>query len=217
MQLTITKALHAYWSDIKGDRAMPTRADLKPGPISTLLPDLFLLDWSASQDLARFRLAGTRVCAMVGRELAGQNFLSLYGEDQQDDLAEQVSEMFRTGRPLYLDLAGDRDHEVPLRFELLLLPLTGDDGRVTRAVGSLAPENSSAWQMLQPVRTFVVRQSTLLGAHQEEPALEIPPAPTPGFRSMLRRLVPASLRSETGEPPVSPVVTGNNPVSELLG
>lgn len=194
MQLNSTKALYAYWCAIRGDRTIPTRAALKPGPISALLPDLFILDWDSAERDAHFRLAGTRICTMLGAELAGQSFLPLWREDQQASLARLMHDMARTGTPLALDLGGERSGHKPVAFEMLLLPLLDDDGQPCRILGSLIPHHSSAWQILEPIEEFDTGRVAWLGDEPETESGMRPAAEDGAWMALWRRLAPFQRR-----------------------
>ena len=201
MQLTTSKALYAYWIEIKGDKQIPTRADLKPGPISALLPDLFILDWNAEQTEAHFRLAGTRVCTMMGAELAAEAFGTLWAEDERESIAHMMVDMMLTGIPLVLALSGERRDQDAVRFEMLVLPLAGEDGLPSRVVGSLVPENTSAWQMLNPIEQFVVTDWSRIGAETEVDAVPHGIETGSAMRTLLRRFVPFQRKATLTTPP----------------
>ena len=69
-------ALFHYWNRLRGDRPAPKRTDIEPADIKTLLGDTFILERDTRGE-AIFRLAGTRLCAIYGRELKGFAFTSL--------------------------------------------------------------------------------------------------------------------------------------------
>lgn len=77
MKHAVSQDLYAYWQERRGNRLAPERADIAPGPIRHLLSDVFILalDREAGHP---FRLAGTRLCALFGRELKGERFIELW-------------------------------------------------------------------------------------------------------------------------------------------
>jgi hypothetical protein len=74
-----TKAVYAYWNEKRGQRPAPERADIDPTVIRHALGDTIMLS-ADFVDRLRFRLAGTRVCALFGRELKGETFAGLWSE-----------------------------------------------------------------------------------------------------------------------------------------
>ena len=79
MKHAASRELYAYWQERRGPRPAPERAEIEPGAIREMLSEAFIL---ALDDAAGypFRLAGTRVCALFGRELKGESFVGLWAE-----------------------------------------------------------------------------------------------------------------------------------------
>ena len=61
-------ALFQYWNRLRDGRPAPRRTEIEPADIKTLLADTFIMEKDVRGE-AVFRLAGTRVCAIYGREL----------------------------------------------------------------------------------------------------------------------------------------------------
>jgi hypothetical protein len=63
-----------YWRRVRGDRAMPSRADIDPtGMPPRLLPGLLLTDVIDGGARFRFRLVGTGAVAAIGTDLTGRH------------------------------------------------------------------------------------------------------------------------------------------------
>ena len=62
------RELFEYWNERRGTRLAPERADIEPGAIRHVLGDTFVIEVHGDESQA-FRLAGTRLCALFGREL----------------------------------------------------------------------------------------------------------------------------------------------------
>jgi len=68
------RSLIGYWGRLRGDRAMPGRGELDPLAIlPTALPYVFLIEplWGAEPLDFHFRLVGTGVARMTGRDMTG--------------------------------------------------------------------------------------------------------------------------------------------------
>jgi len=50
--------------------APPTRSEIEPGAVRELLGDIFVLSYDAAAGYP-FRVAGTRICALLGRDPEG--------------------------------------------------------------------------------------------------------------------------------------------------
>ena len=68
MKHASTQALFDYWNQQRGRRWAPIRSDIDPADIRHVLGDIFMVVSDFAGDI-RFRLAGTRVCALFAREI----------------------------------------------------------------------------------------------------------------------------------------------------
>ena len=145
-----TRALHAYWNQKRGNRAAPERADIDPAAIRHALGDTFMLAADFVDEL-RFRLAGTRVCALFGREIKGEAFAELWSEDSRERIAALLAtvndEMLGAVAGVTARTADGSDTDL----EILLLPLAHVGHARIRALGMLAPVVQPYWLGERPV------------------------------------------------------------------
>src|SRR5215469_2101579 len=71
MKHAACRELYAYWDERRGKRPAPERAEIEPGAIRHVLSDALILGLDAGTGHP-FRLAGTRMCALFGRELKNE-------------------------------------------------------------------------------------------------------------------------------------------------
>lgn len=142
--------IYAYWDELRGHRDVPARGQIEPAQIRNILADLFILERTPRGDI-RFRLAGTRICALFARELRGSTFDSLWLAEQTGRLAQIAADVMKQKAPVVLSaeaLAGVADR---LPTELVLLPLRSPDGTVDRIIGALVPLTRPHWLEATPV------------------------------------------------------------------
>ena len=73
--------LYEYWHSIRRSRPMPSRDDLEPSDIKDILPSLFMVDVDKGPVRFRYRLIGTYVAELTGRDMTGQPIdETTYGE-----------------------------------------------------------------------------------------------------------------------------------------
>ena len=77
MKLASTRDVFSHWDTCRGLRQAPDREDIEPGAIRRALGDVFMLDLEPGFGHP-FRLAGTRLCALFGRELKATAFFPLW-------------------------------------------------------------------------------------------------------------------------------------------
>jgi len=149
MKHSSSRELFAYWNECRGARYAPERGDIDPGAIRGALGDSFIL--ALDGDEARFRLAGTRVCALFCRELRGLSFLGLWSQESR----AIVETLLRAGVDETVgSVAGAVGHvtDGEVDLELLLLPLLHRGRQDGRLIGILAPLRVPYWLGTQPLR-----------------------------------------------------------------
>ena len=141
MKHKISQTLLAYWNEVRGERVAPRRFDIEPSRIAGILADTFILECGETGG-HRFRLAGTRVCALLGREPRDRDLAEVFRAEDQGPLqhilsqaAAQAPVTVMTVTPARQSTAGD---DAGPRFEMLLTPLFHTQPAVSRFLGSLA-------------------------------------------------------------------------------
>ena len=90
MKHASTQALFDYWNRRRGRRWAPARSDIDPADIRHVLGDTFMLASDFVDDM-RFRLAGTRVCALFAREIKGEAFDDLWNETSREQIEDLLT------------------------------------------------------------------------------------------------------------------------------
>lgn len=153
MKQRVTRELFDYWDALRRDRVAPARADIDPAAIRTCLPDIFILTFDPDAGHP-FRIAGTAICTMFGRELAGIPFAWLWPDDSRDlmhELVQQVAE--GCGGMIATGWGCNAEEEESVPFEMMLLPLTCADGPC-RLIGSLTSTTTPYWLGVRSLRTL---------------------------------------------------------------
>jgi len=145
--------LFDYWTEKRGQRAAPSRTDIEPADIRTLLPHVFICDLAADGQL-NFRLAGTALCALHGKELKGSAFSSLWLPDGTRNAARTGASVASGATPAVLSLDCLSSGGRVTQAEMLLLPITGPSGRNDRLIGLLSLFNPPYWIGHEPIVGF---------------------------------------------------------------
>jgi hypothetical protein len=142
--------LYAYWTERRGERAAPERADIDPGAIRRILGDSFVLSREAGED--RFRVAGTRLCALFGRELRGEPFSSIWNAESAPRICDIVAILADEGLGVVAGACARTCEELDCSFEILLLPLMHRGRPGARMLGLLAPLTRPFWLGMWPAQ-----------------------------------------------------------------
>jgi hypothetical protein len=124
------KNLLRYWNDKRGDRALPSRADIDPLELKQVLGNILLIDVVPSDAHEhgrrfRYRLFGTEFVFYHGTDLTGRWLDEIPNTDFRDSLIAMYHAVVEDGgrRMFSYDYMLDsRRH----RFQALILPLSGD-------------------------------------------------------------------------------------------
>lgn len=133
-----TRELYTYWDKQRDGAPAPDRSALEPGPIRHLIGDTFVI---GCDQATRFplRVAGTRVCALAGRDLKGQDFLSLFAQASRRQIEDFVSIATEESLATVAGLTAFTDTLSPVYLELLLLPFAASVLAPPSVMGSLVP------------------------------------------------------------------------------
>jgi len=171
MKHATTHEVFAYWDNCRGDRLAPERSDIEPGAIRSVLCDTFILTFDRKAGHP-FRLAGTRLCAVMGYELKGEPFADLWGEGSRKEIETLLATIAEETIGLVASVSAETEDGHTLDLELLLLPL-GHRGRMpARLLGALSPLRPPYWTGVKPVLELKLGQYRHLG-----PAVDAGSAP----------------------------------------
>jgi hypothetical protein len=150
MKHSSSRQLFAYWERQRGKHAAPERADIDPAAIRHALGDIFILASDFVDDL-RYRLAGTRLCALFGRELKGESFKSTWTVASRVPLLAALTEVVGESTGLVAGVRGANAHGEAVDLEVLLLPLAHRGHARVRAIGVMAAIDLPYWIGERPV------------------------------------------------------------------
>jgi len=162
MRHSSTREVFAYWNKQRGERPAPERPDIDPAAIRHALGDVFILAVDFVEQ-HRFRLAGTRVCALYGRELKGESFGALWDEASGRLMQNLLNAVTEENTGAVAGVTGTTADDERLELELLLLPLAHQGHARVRALGVLAPSKAPYWIGEKPLARLELGQLRHVG------------------------------------------------------
>lgn len=150
MKHASTRRLFDYWNTRRGNRPAPERNDIDPADIRQSLGDTFLLAADFVGEL-RFRLAGTRICALFGREIKGEAFAMLWSEESSRAIESLTAAVTGEAIGSVAGLRGRTADGADVDLEMLILPLAHAGHARIRALGILVPAAPPYWLGEKPV------------------------------------------------------------------
>ena len=85
-----SREFYAYWDEKRGAARAPDRSEIEPGAVRELLGDIFVLSYDSAAGYP-FRVAGTRVCALLGCDLKDRSFSALFSADGRREIEDIIS------------------------------------------------------------------------------------------------------------------------------
>jgi hypothetical protein len=176
------RELVAYWNDRRGTKLAPERTDIEPSAIRKVLGDTFVLE-ADRMGSHPFRLAGTRLCALFGRELKGESFVKLWQRSGQTALRELIAVVMEEKVGVVASVTGATadDTLLPVNLELVLLPLAYEARAEARVMGALAPMSAPYWLGAKAIGPLSLGMFRHIGAEADD-------APAPRFTAAAGRL-----------------------------
>jgi hypothetical protein len=133
-----SREFFAYWDDKRGAARAPDRSDIEPSALRDLLADVFVLSCEADAGYP-FRVAGTRVCALFGRDLKDASFGALFDDEGRREIEEIVAAVAEETLPAIAGLTATAHDGRTAHLELLLLPFLARAHTPISLTGLLAP------------------------------------------------------------------------------
>lgn len=136
MRHKTTETVFNYFNDLRAGRSAPLRNEIEPSMLKGALPDLFIME-KGRDGHVRFRLAGTRVCAVLGREMRERTFGEVWDPAFRHRMRLAADTVLANRNPLELAVTAIGDDGSALSLEMLMLPLLSRIDNCDRIFGSL--------------------------------------------------------------------------------
>src|SRR5476651_2359865 len=156
------REFYSYWDDKRGGARAPDRSEIEPSAVRELLGDIFVLSYDADACYP-FRVAGTRVCALLGCDLKDRSFSALFAPDCRTEIEGVVGAVAEEMLAAVAGITATAQDGSLAHLELLLLPFSPRAHAPISLTGLLAPFESQH----RLLRDFKLTSWRYLG-HQPE-------------------------------------------------
>ena len=138
MKHASSRGFFTYWDKKRGTARAPDRSEIEPSAVRGLLGDIFVLSYDNEAGFP-FRVAGTRVCALLGRDLKDQSFSNLFATGGRREIEDIISVVAEEMLPAVAGISATSQDGSIAHLELLLLPFNTRAHAPISLTGVLAP------------------------------------------------------------------------------
>jgi hypothetical protein len=133
-----SREFFAYWDEKRGLARAPDRSEIEPGAVRELLGDIFVLSYDATAGYP-FRVAGTRVCALLGCDQKDRSFSALFEPAGRREIEEIITVVAEELLAAVAGVTATAEDGRTAHLELLLLPFNNRAHTPLSLTGLLAP------------------------------------------------------------------------------
>jgi hypothetical protein len=136
-----SREFFAYWDAKRGDARAPDRSEIEPSAVRGLLGDIFVLSYDHDAGYP-FRVAGTRLSALLGRDLKDVSFSALFAPESRREIEDVISYVAEEMLAAVAGITATSEDGRTAHLELLLLPFSARAHAPISLTGLLAPFES---------------------------------------------------------------------------
>jgi hypothetical protein len=133
-----SREFFAYWDEKRGGARAPDRSAIEPGAVRELLGDIFVLSYDTASGYP-FRVAGTRVCALLGCDQKGKSFSAMFKPESRREIEDIIGVVAEEMLAAVAGITATSEDGAVAHLELLLLPFNTRAHSPLSLTGMLAP------------------------------------------------------------------------------
>jgi hypothetical protein len=184
-----SRKLFVHWETARAERAYPTREDFALAPVKELMSDMVIIEKDYLRQTYKFRLAGSRVCTLLGRNVTGGNVLEGWDGFECEVISKHLELSLKELQPVLIRMRFFTDTLQQVAAEMIALPIQVRESNRVQLIGGLFPfrEAKSLGHSKIARRELVSARAiwTEHGARTRRPLPEAPPViERPTFRSL---------------------------------
>jgi hypothetical protein len=155
MKHSASREFFAYWDGKRAGAAAPERSDLEPEAVRHLLGDIFVLSYDRAAGFP-FRVAGTRLCALLGGDAKGKSFADLFTAESRREFEDVVGIVAEETLATVGGITAEGADGTVIHLELLLLPFSTPSHAPLSLTGLIAPIGRDDAHTYAPLKNFTL-------------------------------------------------------------
>lgn len=166
-------SLKSYWERLRAGRIAPYRAEIDPRQFETALENMFIVEKVGDKNM-RIRLAGMKICEMMGMEVRGMQPEQMVDEADRQRFERLLNVVMN--EPAVVEIKLESPSRAGLfGASMLLMPLRSDFGDINRILGCTSGEK----EYFAPPLTFSIKDVAVTPIEPNQTAE--PAQALPGF------------------------------------
>ena len=173
-----TKQMLKYWLELfweAGNQSgklqspqWPERSDIQPARCRSLLSNMFVLE--RHNGTINYRLAGTSLCNLFGRELKREKFTQTLVREDQSSASSWSDRLGLDDHLVLLCTTGEAESGERVNLETLMMPLNHNGLRGNRILGITTALDEPYWLGVRPILKQSIRSVRILRPWENQTA-----------------------------------------------
>lgn len=134
-----SRQLFRYWETLRAEKAYPRREDVDFAAIKAVMPDLVIIERDHLRKSFRYRLAGSRVCALFGINLTGTDVFLAWDHFETDVIRRHLEIALTRFQPAVIRMRLTTDRDQQMAAELVVLPVQMQNSNRVQLIGGMFP------------------------------------------------------------------------------
>ena len=134
-----TRMLYRYWEAIRAENAAPNRVDLDLAQVSSIVPNLLMLERDHMRHSFKWRLAGTQICDLYRKQLTGTDVLAGWDRFERETIKKLLDTVVTGLQPCLMRYRITTNLDQVIGVEMIGLPLHARNGSRFHVFGGIFP------------------------------------------------------------------------------
>lgn len=134
-----SRRLFAHWEALRGERPYPSRDEFTFAPVKDLMADMVIIEQDATGHAYRYRLAGSRACAIFGKNLTASDAVLGWDSFEASLLSTHFERALKDFQPMLARMRFVTDTGLRFAAELIAMPIQVRGSSRVQLIGGLFP------------------------------------------------------------------------------
>jgi hypothetical protein len=181
-----SRQLFRHWEMLRAERPCPTREEFSLVSIKEIVPDLLIIDRDHLRNTLKYRLSGTRVCALFNRNLTNSSVFEGWDAFESDVISRHLMTVLNQLQPAVLRMRLTTDRGQVVAAELLALPVQMRGSQRIQIIAGLFPFRGAQTLGHSAIISREMASARVIWTEHHEPLARVSPDVAPPIRNAMR-------------------------------